>query len=105
MSDERVPADVQSLWQGQPASGGTMSLDELRQRSRRLTRIVSRRNLREHVAGALAVSPAAAGALAPREPRSAPVQKCRPLPRNTTTRTSLSAPRAANCSFSSSSIV
>lgn len=55
MSDERVPADVQSLWQGQPASGGTMSLDELRQRSRRLTRIVSRRNLREHVAGALAV--------------------------------------------------
>lgn len=55
MSDERVPNDVQSLWQGQPATGDTVTLHELRRRSRRLTRIVSRRNLREYVAAAMAI--------------------------------------------------
>ena len=53
MSDERVPHHLQSLWQDQPAEGRVMSLDELRYRSRRLTRIVYRRNLREYVAGAM----------------------------------------------------
>lgn len=56
MSDEPVHTDVQSLWQGQPAPGGTMSVDELRERSRRLTRIISRRNLGEYVAGVLAIA-------------------------------------------------
>jgi hypothetical protein len=55
MSDERVPDHLQSLWQDQPAEGRVMTLDELHQRSRRLTRIVSRRNLREYVAGAMAI--------------------------------------------------
>jgi hypothetical protein len=55
MSGERAPGDVQSLWQSQPASGGTMTLDELRHRSRRLTRIMSRRNLREYAAAVLAL--------------------------------------------------
>ncbi len=36
---------------GSRQPGGAMSLDELRRRSRRLTRAVSRRNLREYVAG------------------------------------------------------
>src|SRR5258706_11514224 len=54
MSDERVPADIQSLWQGQSATGGTMSLDELRLRSKYVTRRVSRRNLREYVAAVIA---------------------------------------------------
>jgi hypothetical protein len=53
MSDERVPDHLQSLWQDQPAEGRAISLDELRYRSRRLTRIVSRRNLREYVAGGM----------------------------------------------------
>lgn len=55
MSDELVSADVQRLWQGQPATGGTMTLDELRERARRLARIVSRRNLREYVAAVLTI--------------------------------------------------
>lgn len=53
MSDERVPDHLQSLWQDQPAQGRAMSSDELRHRSQRLTRIVSRRNLREYVAAAV----------------------------------------------------
>lgn len=55
MSGEPMPARVQSLWQDQPAESGAMSVDELRRRSRRLTRIVSRRNLREYVAAAVVV--------------------------------------------------
>ena len=55
MSDERVPDQLQSLWQDQPAQGKAMSSDELRHRSQRLTRIISRRNLREYVAGAMAL--------------------------------------------------
>ena len=54
MSDDRVPADVQNLWQGQPVTGGTMSLDELRRRSRYVERRVGRRNLREYI-GAVVV--------------------------------------------------
>jgi hypothetical protein len=52
MSDERMPAHLQSLWQDQPVESVPMSPDELRNRSRRLSRVVSRRNLREYVAGA-----------------------------------------------------
>jgi len=55
MSDERVPDQLQSLWQDQPAQATAMSHDELRQRSQWLTRRVSRRNLREYVAGAMAL--------------------------------------------------
>lgn len=55
MSDERIPADVQSLWQGQPGTGGAMSVDELRRRSRYVERRVGRRNLREYVAAAFMV--------------------------------------------------
>jgi hypothetical protein len=55
MSDERVPAHVQMLWQDQPVEGVAISLGELRNRSQRLTRIIGRRNLREYVAGAAAI--------------------------------------------------
>ena len=55
MSDERVPDHLQSLWQGQPAERGAMSLDELRHRSQRLARSVTRRNRREYVAAVLAI--------------------------------------------------
>lgn len=55
MSDERVPDHVQSLWQGQPAESGAMSLAELRHRSQRLRRIVTRRNRREYVAAMIGV--------------------------------------------------
>jgi hypothetical protein len=52
MSDERVPLQLQSLWQEQPAEIGAISIDELHRRSQRLARIISRRNLRESVAAA-----------------------------------------------------
>jgi hypothetical protein len=55
MSDEPVQDHVQSLWQGQPAEGSAMSLDELRHRSQRLARIVTRRNRREYIAAVIAV--------------------------------------------------
>ena len=55
MSDEHVPDRLQSLWQGQPGESGPMSVDQLRRRSRRLTRIVGLRNLLEYVTGAFLV--------------------------------------------------
>jgi hypothetical protein len=55
MSDEPVPERLQSLWQEQPVERRSISLDELQQRARHLERRVSRRNLREYVAGALAI--------------------------------------------------
>jgi hypothetical protein len=55
MSDQRVPISPQSLWQGQPSADGAMPVDELRRGSRRLTRAVRRRNLREYVAAAFVV--------------------------------------------------
>ena len=55
MSDERVPEHLQRLWQGQPAHGTLMSVDDLRDRSRRLARSVSWRNRREYVAGGMAI--------------------------------------------------
>src|SRR3954471_6768039 len=56
MSDERIPDDVQNLWQRQPATVSATSIEELRQRSHRLQRIVSRRNLREYVAAAIGLA-------------------------------------------------
>jgi hypothetical protein len=53
MSDERVAADLQSLWQSQLAGSGAISLDDLRQGSRRLQRRVGRRNRREYVAAVI----------------------------------------------------
>jgi hypothetical protein len=55
MSDERVSDRLQRLWQDQPAQGRAMSVDELRDRSQRLTRIIRRRNLREYAAAAVAI--------------------------------------------------
>jgi hypothetical protein len=53
MSDERAPAHLQSLWQDQPAQIGALSTEELRHGSRRLVRIVGRRNRREYVAAVI----------------------------------------------------
>jgi hypothetical protein len=55
MNDERVAADLQGLWQGQPADAGTMSLEDLRRGSRRLERRVGRRNAREYIAAIVVV--------------------------------------------------
>lgn len=55
MNDQHVPGHLQRLWQGQPAQGSVMSLDQLRHRSRRLARMVSLRNLLEYVTGAFLV--------------------------------------------------
>jgi hypothetical protein len=55
MNDQRVPDRLQRLWQDQPAESGPMSVDQLRRRSRRLTRVISLRNLLEYVTGAVLV--------------------------------------------------
>jgi hypothetical protein len=55
MSDEHVAADVQDLWQGQPATGEPITLAQIRSRSRRLQRMIVWRNLPEYIAAALLV--------------------------------------------------
>ena len=55
MSDVQPAGGVQDLWQGQPAEGGALSLDELRTRARWVERRIRRRNLREYVAAVVAV--------------------------------------------------
>lgn len=53
MTDQLHSNDVRDLWQSQPMEDRRMSLDELRDRSRRLERTIDRRNLREYIAGAV----------------------------------------------------
>ena len=55
MSDVQPGGGVQDLWQGQPAEGGALSLDELRTRARWVERRIRRRNRREYVAAVVAV--------------------------------------------------
>jgi hypothetical protein len=47
--------DAQALWQEQPRGEATMSLEEIRERARRMERRVARRNLREYVAAVVVV--------------------------------------------------
>jgi hypothetical protein len=53
MTDHSHDVDLQALWQSQSGGEVTISLDEIRSRSRRLERIVARRNLREYVAAVI----------------------------------------------------
>ena len=55
MSGDQRPRDVKDLWQGQPADGTRVPLDELRRRSRRLERLVGWRNLREYIGAVVVV--------------------------------------------------
>jgi hypothetical protein len=56
MSSSSGDRNLQTLWQSQPSSGRTMSLDEIRQHAARLEHRVARRNLREYVAAVLVVA-------------------------------------------------
>lgn len=55
MSDERLPDQLQRLWQAQPPDGTAMSLEQLRERSRTLMRRIGRRNLREYIGAVIVV--------------------------------------------------
>ena len=55
MSDSSPDRELRALWQSQPSSASTISLEQLRERARRHERIIRRRNLREYVAAALVV--------------------------------------------------
>jgi hypothetical protein len=48
-------AHLQALWQSQSRDGNAISLDQIRQKSRRLERLVSRRNRLEYVAAVVVV--------------------------------------------------
>jgi hypothetical protein len=48
-------ADLQTIWQSQPRDEHAISLDQIRQNSRRLERVVSRRNLREYIAAVVVI--------------------------------------------------
>jgi len=52
MQNELPPDHLQSLWRNQRVEPAQMSLEELRQKAERFQRKISRRNLREYVAGA-----------------------------------------------------
>ena len=55
MSDAPRARDMIRLWQAQPAAAGTLSIAELRRRSRRLERLVGWRNLSEYIGAAIGV--------------------------------------------------
>lgn len=53
---EQPDNHAQQLWQSQPVEGATMSADAIRLRAGKLERSISRMNLREYIASALAVA-------------------------------------------------
>ncbi|HTS63279.1 MAG TPA: hypothetical protein VMH28_14735 [Candidatus Acidoferrales bacterium] len=56
MANERIPDDLQTIWRQQPLENKTMPLEEIRLRSSRFERRISRRNLREYIGGAIGVA-------------------------------------------------
>jgi hypothetical protein len=50
MTDSRPEGTLQALWQSQPPSERAMSIEEVREKTRRLERRVVRRNRREYIA-------------------------------------------------------
>jgi hypothetical protein len=50
MTDSRPEGTLQALWQSQPPSERAMSIEEVREKARRLERRVVRRNRREYIA-------------------------------------------------------
>ena len=55
MTDSRPEGAFQALWQSQPPSGPAMSIEEVREKARRLERRVARRNRREYIAAVVVV--------------------------------------------------
>ena len=55
MSESFKDRELQALWQSQAQDASTISLEQLRERARRHEGVISRRNLREYVAAAIAV--------------------------------------------------
>jgi hypothetical protein len=56
MSASSGDRNLQTLWQSQPSSRRTISLDEIQQQAHRLERRVARRNLREYLAAVIVVA-------------------------------------------------
>jgi hypothetical protein len=56
MANERIPDDLRNLWQGQPLENLAVALEDIRARASHFERRIGRRNLREGVAGAIAMA-------------------------------------------------
>ncbi len=56
MTANRSPDKLQSLWQSQPNEPLSFSAEEIRRAAGKFARRISRRNLREYAAGALAIA-------------------------------------------------
>jgi hypothetical protein len=56
MANETAPRDLRQLWQEQEVETVIISMDEIRRRARSFERRIQRRNLREYVAGVVAVA-------------------------------------------------
>jgi len=56
MSNEPNPDDLKSLWQNQEVEKVTITIDEIRRRAARFERRIYWRNLREYIAGAVAIA-------------------------------------------------
>ena len=51
MPNEPLPDDIRNVWQNQPVENTPMPLEEIRRKARQFEKRISRRNLREYIAG------------------------------------------------------
>ena len=56
MPNEPMPDDIRNVWQNQPLENKPMPLDEIRGKAQQFEKRVSRRNLREYIAGAVGLA-------------------------------------------------
>ena len=55
MPNEPLPDDIRHVWQNQPVENTPMPLEEIRRKARQFEKRISRRNLREYIAGAAGI--------------------------------------------------
>ncbi len=51
MPNEPLPDDIRNVWQNQPVENVPMPLEEIRRKASQFEKVISRRNLREYIAG------------------------------------------------------
>src|ERR1039457_963450 len=56
MPNKPLPDDIRHVWQNQPLENKPMPKDEIRSKAQRFEKRVSRRNLREYIAGAVGIA-------------------------------------------------
>jgi hypothetical protein len=55
MPNEPLPDDIRRIWQNQPLENNPMPLEEIHRRARQFEKRISRRNLREYIAGGIGI--------------------------------------------------